>query len=191
MEGFMTYGTLPPNRYPTFSKLLHWLVALSVLITLPVAITMSRIADGPLKDNLFVLHKSLGILILLLMLVRVGNRFIVGAPAPEPDIAEWQKTVSSLVHSLLYILLLAMPIVAWIGMSYVAMTTPFFGLFELPPLPFTKNEQLSEQIFAVHRWAGYLLALIAAVHIAAALYHLLILKDGVAQRMLPRALGEN
>jgi cytochrome b561 len=187
----MTYGTLPPKRYPPFSKLLHWLVAICVLTTLPVALTMTRIADGPLKDNLFVLHKSLGILILLLMLLRVINRFVAGAPAPEPDIAEWQKTVSSVVHSLLYILLLAMPIVAWIGMSYVGMTTPFFGLFELPPLPFTKNEHLSEQIFAVHRWVGYLLALIAALHIAAALHHLLILKDYVAQRMLPRALGGN
>lgn len=187
----MTYGTLPPKRYPTPSKLLHWLVAISVLTTLPVAITMTRIADGPLKDNLFFLHKSIGVLILLLMLLRVINRFVVGAPAPEPGIADWQKTVSSVVHLLLYILLLAMPIVAWIGMSYVGMATPFFGLFELPPLPFTKNEHLSEQIFTLHGWVGYLLALIAAVHIAAALYHLLILKDYVAQRMLPRALGGN
>jgi cytochrome b561 len=187
----MTYGTLPPQRYPTLSKLLHWLVAISVLITLPVAITMSRIADGPLKDNLFFLHKSLGVLILLLMLLRVINRFVAGAPAPEPDIEDWQKTVSSAVHLLLYILLLAMPVVAWIGMSYAGMPAPFFGLFELPPLPFTKNEHLSEQIFVVHRWVGYLLALTAAVHIAAALYHLLILKDSVAQRMLPRALGGN
>ena len=187
----MTYGTLPPIRYPTFSKLLHWLVALSVLTTLPVALTMTRIADGPLKDQLFVLHKSLGILILVLMILRVVNRFIAGAPMPEPDIASWQKTVSSAVHGLLYVLLLAMPIVAWIGMSYVGMTTPFFGLFELPPLPFTKDEHLSEQIFTVHRWVGYLLALLAAVHIGAALMHLVILRDGVAQRMLPRFLGGN
>jgi cytochrome b561 len=187
----MTYGTLPPVRYPTVSKLLHWLVAICVLTTLPVAITMTRIADGPLKDNLFVLHKSLGILILVLMLLRLLNRLIAGAPMPEPDIAPWQKTVSSAVHGALYVLLLAMPIVAWIGMSYAGMTTPFFGLFELPPLSFAKNEHLSEQIFVVHRWVGYLLAALAAVHIAAALQHLLILKDGVAQRMLPRALGGN
>lgn len=187
----MTYGTLPPKRYPSQSKLLHWLVALSVLTTLPVAITMTRIADGPLKDNLFVLHKSLGILILVLMLLRWANRLIVGAPAPEPGIAQWQETVSSAVHGALYVLLLAMPLVAWIGMSYAGMTTPFFGLFELPPLPFTKDEALSKEIFVVHRWVGYLLAALAAVHIAAALYHLLILKDFVAQRMLPRALGGN
>jgi hypothetical protein len=72
--------------------------------------------------------------------------------------------VSSVVHLLLYILLLAMPIVAWIGMSYAGMATPFFGLIELPPLAFTKNEQLSEQIFAVHRWVGYLLALVGGPH---------------------------
>lgn len=187
----MTYGTLPPDRYPPVSKLLHWLVAICVLITLPVAITMTRIADGPLKDNLFVLHKSLGILILILVVLRILNRFITGAPKPEPGIAQWQKSVSSAVHGLLYVLLLAQPIIAWIGMSYFGSTTPFFGLFELPPLPVTKDEPLSEEIFVVHRWVGYLLGAVAALHIAAALQHLLILKDGVAQRMLPRALGGN
>jgi cytochrome b561 len=185
----MTYGTLPPDRYPPTSKLLHWLVALCIVIQIPVALVMTRIADGPLKDNLFVLHKSIGLLILVLVVLRIANRFIVGAPAPEPGIEPWQRTVSSAVHGLLYVLLFAMPVVAWIGMSYFGATTPFFGLFNLPPLPLPKDEPLSHQIFAVHRWAGYLLALLAAVHIAAALQHFFILKDGVLQRMLPRALG--
>jgi len=185
----MTYGTLPPDRYPPVSKLLHWLVALCVLITLPVAIVMTRIGEGPLQDRLFVLHKSLGVLILVLVVVRIVNRFVAGAPAPEPGLADWQRTVSSATHGLLYVLLLAMPLGAWLGMSYFGISTPFFGLFDLPPLPVAKNEHLSEQIFAVHRWAGYLLAVLALMHIGAALQHFFILRDGVLQRMLPRALG--
>jgi cytochrome b561 len=185
----MTYGTLPPDRYPPVSKLLHWLVALCVLVTIPVALVMTRIPDGPTKDQLFVLHKSIGVLILILIVLRIANRFITGAPAPEPGLAPWQKAVSSAVHGLLYVLLLGMPLAAWIGMSYFGATTPFFGLFELPPLPLPKNEALSEQIFVVHRWVGYLTAVLAAMHIGAALQHYFIFKDGVVQRMLPRALG--
>jgi cytochrome b561 len=171
------------------SKLLHWLVALCVVITIPVAITMIRIGEGPLQTSLFNLHKSLGILIFVLVVLRIINRFVAGAPAPEPGIEPWQRTVSSAVHGLLYVLLFTMPLIAWFGMSYFGITTPFFGLFELPPLPTGKNEHLSEQIFAVHRWVGYLLGLVALMHIGAALQHFLILKDGVLQRMLPRALG--
>jgi cytochrome b561 len=185
----MTYGTLPPDHYPPTSKLLHWLVALCVLVTLPVAVWMVRAPEGPLQDSLFVLHKSLGILIFVLMLLRVANRLIAGAPAPEPGIARWQKAVSSAVHGLLYVMLLALPLVAWIGMSYFGASTPFFGLFDLPPLPVTKNEALSEQIFVLHRWAGFFTAALAALHIAGALQHYVIHRDGVLQRMLPRALG--
>jgi cytochrome b561 len=185
----MTYGTLPADRYPPLSKWLHWLVALCVLITIPVALTMTRIAEGPLQTSLFNLHKSLGILIFILVVLRIINRFMTGAPAPEPGIEPWQRTVSSAVHGLLYVLLFAMPIIAWLGMSYFGISAPFFGLFELPPLPIAKNEHLSEQIFVVHRWVGYLLGLVALLHIGAALQHYFILKDGVLLRMLPRALG--
>jgi cytochrome b561 len=187
----MTYGTLPPVAYPPLSKLLHWLVALAILIQVPIALIMTRIADGPLKDSLFVWHKGLGVLILFLVVIRIINRLMVGAPAAEPDIAPWQKTASSAVHGLLYVLLFALPLGGWIGMSAFGEGAPFFGLFTLPPLPIGKNEALSEQIFVVHRWLGYLLALVAAMHVAAALQHYFIHKDGVLQRMLPRALGGN
>jgi cytochrome b561 len=189
MELGMTYGHLPPARYPPLSKLLHWLVAICVLVTIPVAIVMTRAPEGPMQDRLFVLHKSIGILIFVLMLLRLINRMMVGAPAPEPGIAPWQKAVSSAVHGLLYVLLLGMPLVAWVGMSYFGGTTPFFGLFDLPPLPTGKNEALSHQIFVAHRWAGYLAALLAAMHIGAALQHHFINRDQVLRRMLPRALG--
>jgi len=185
----MTYGTLAPERYPPLSKLLHWLVALGVLTIIPVAVVMKRIPDGPLKNELFVLHKALGVLLLLLVVLRIVNRLVAGAPAPEPGLARWQKAVSSAVHGLLYLLLLAMPVVAWLGMSAFGEGAPFFDLFSLPRLPLPKNEALSEQLFVLHRWLGYLLAMLVVVHVGAALQHYLIHKDGVLQRMLPRALG--
>jgi cytochrome b561 len=183
----MTYGTRT-DHYPATSKLLHWLVAACVLITLPVAIAMNRVGQGPTQDSLYNLHKSLGILILVLMLLRLINRLVVGALAPEAEIAPWQKTVSSIVHASLYVLLLAMPIVGYIANSAYGASTPFFGLFELPSIV-GKNEELATQLFTLHRWVGWLVILLALMHISAALYHHFIRRDAVLKRMLPRALG--
>ncbi len=183
----MTYGNRT-DHYPATSKLLHWTVAACVLTTAPVAIAMSRVADGPLKNALYDFHKSLGVLILVLMILRVVNRLVAGAPAPEPEIAHWQKVVSSFVHTALYVLLLAMPVVGYIANSAFGAATPFFGLFALPPIV-GKNEALADQLFMLHRWTGWLLIALAATHIAAALYHHFIRGDAVLRRMVPRALG--
>jgi cytochrome b561 len=183
----MTYGALQ-GAYPSSSKWLHWLVALCVLTTIPVAIAMGRVGEGPLQDSLYNLHKSLGVLIFVLMLARVANRVMVGAPAPYPGLERWQHAVSSAVHGLLYVLLIAMAITGYVANCAYGAPTPFFGLFDIPPI-IGENEALSDKLFALHRWMGFATAGVAALHIAAALYHHFICRDGVLTRMVPRALG--
>jgi cytochrome b561 len=186
-EQAMTYGTRT-DYYPATSKVLHWLVAACVLLTAPVAIAMTNIDKGPTQDALYNLHKSLGVLILILMVLRVLNRFAVGALAAEAEIEPWQKTVSSIVHTSLYVLLLAMPIVGYIANSAYGASTPFFGWFELPVIT-GKNEELATKLFTLHRWVGWLVIVLALTHISAALYHHFIRRDAVLKRMLPRAMG--
>jgi cytochrome b561 len=183
----MTYGTRT-DHYPASSKLLHWLVAACVLMTAPVAIAMTRVGTGPTQDALYNLHKSLGVLILALMVLRLINRLAAGAPTAEPEIEPWQKTVSSIVHTSLYVLLLAMPVVGYIANSAYGASTPFFGLFELPAIV-GKNEALATQLFTLHRWVGWLVILLVLMHVSAALYHHFIRRDGVLKRMLPRSMG--
>ena len=183
----MTYGTLS-GPYPATSKWLHWLVAACVLTTAPVAIAMIRVGEGPTQDMLYNFHKSLGILILILVILRLVNRLIVGAPAPEPGIERWQKAASSATHGLLYVLLVAMPIVGYIANSAYGAPTPFFGLFNLPPIV-AENKPLSETLFTLHRWSGFLMIVLVLMHIGAALFHHVIRGDNVLRRMLPRALG--
>jgi cytochrome b561 len=92
---------------------------------------------------------------------------------------------------MLYLLLLAMPIVGYVAnsaMGEAGTPTPFFGLFELPPIV-APNEPLSERLFMLHRWVGYLVIALVLMHVSAALYHYFIRGDGVLLRMLPRALG--
>jgi cytochrome b561 len=181
----MTYGTRT-DHYPATSKLLHWLVAACVLITAPVAIAMTRIGKGPTQDALYNLHKSLGVLILILMVLRLINR--LGALEAEAEIEPWQKTVSSIVHTSLYVLLLAMPIVGYTANSAYGASTPFFGLFELPAI-IGRNEALATQLFTLHRWVGWIVILLVLTHVGAALYHHFIRRDAVLKRMLPRAMG--
>ena len=183
----MTYGTRT-DHYPATSKWLHWLVAICVLATAPVAIAMTRVGEGSTQDILYNCHKSLGVLILILMILRLINRLAVGALSADPDIEPWQKAVSSVVHASLYVLLLAMPIVGYIANSAYGAPTPFFGLFDLPPIV-GKNEALSTQLFTLHRWTGWLLIILVLMHVGAALFHYFIRRDKVLQRMLPRSMG--
>ncbi len=182
----MTYGTRT-DGYPATSKLLHWLVAACVLMTAPVAIAMGKVGEGPLQNTLYNFHKSLGILIFILMALRLINRLAVGAPIADPGIEPWQKAVSAAVHTSFYVLLIAMPIVGYIANSAFGAPAPFFGLFDLPPI-IGKNEALSDQLFAIHRWAGFLVIILVGMHIGAALFHHFIRRDDVLRRMLPRAL---
>jgi cytochrome b561 len=183
----MTYGTRT-DHYPATSKLLHWLIAACVLTTAPVAVAMTRVNKGPTQDMLYNFHKSLGVLILILMILRLINRLAAGAPIADPGIEPWQKAVSSAVHTSLYVLLFAMPIVGHTANSAYGAPTPFFGLFNLPPIV-GKNEALATQLFTIHRWVGWLVVMIVLVHVGAALYHYFIRSDNVLHRMLPRAMG--
>jgi cytochrome b561 len=186
----MTYGDLP-GGYPATSKWLHWSVALCVLTTLPVAFWMNNTGNQDVANNLYNFHKSLGVVIFFLMVLRLINRLIVGAPAPEPRLKPWQRAVSSAVHGLLYTLLILMPIVGYVANSAYGENgtpTPFFGLFQLPPIV-GPNTPLAERLFMIHKYVGWIVALLAAIHIVAALQHYVVRRDGVLQRMLPRALG--
>jgi cytochrome b561 len=183
----MTYGNRT-DHYPTTSKLLHWLVAICVLATAPVAIAMTRVGEGPTQNALFNFHKSLGVLILILMILRLINRLAVGAPIADPAIAPWQKAASAAVHTSFYVLLLAMPIVGYIANSAFGAPTPFFGLFNVPPIV-EKNEALATPLFTFHRWVGWLVIILVLTHVSAALYHHFVRGDNVLRRMLPRAMG--
>ena len=183
----MTYGSRT-DHYPASSKWLHWLVAICVLVTAAAAVTMDWIVgEGPTQDTLYIFHESLGPLILLLMILRLINRLIVGAPMAEPGIAPWQKTVSSIVHGLLYALLLVMPVLGYIANSAYGEPTPFFRLFKVPPA-IAKDEALATTLFTLHRWIGWVVIALVLMHVGAAIYHHLA-GDNVLRRMLPQALG--
>lgn len=167
--------------YSGFAKSIHWIVALLVLTVVPVGIVMGQIENAPF--NLFNFHKSLGVLILALMTIRLIYRLVHGTP-PEPKIPAFYRFAGNATHWALYFMLIATPIAGVIANMYYGAATPFFGLFELQPLV-AKNEAIAEAIFARHRVAGLIVGALVCAHIGAGLFHYFIRRDGVLQRMLP------
>lgn len=173
-----------PESYSGFAKLLHWLVAVCIIVMVPIGFIMANIGPGDLQNALYTIHRSLGVIILALMIPRLAYRLINGAPAPEPTLDPMQRVVSHLVHVALYVFVIAQALIGWVATSAFGAPISVFGLFILPPIV-GKDIALAEPLFAAHYWIGILVAALVLLHIAAALYHGIIRKDGVLQRMLP------
>lgn len=175
-------------RYSPVAKLFHWTAAFLVLTIVPMGILMRQIPEGPIQDNLFFLHKSIGALVLFVMTLRLIYRFSYGAPPPEPGLQPWERTASAIVHWSLYGLLLLTPVVALFGYSTYGHPAPFFGIFEIHPFT-AKNEHLSELLFYIHGWLGLAVGALFCIHVGAALHHHWVRGDGVLRRMLPKLAG--
>lgn len=174
--------------YSATARHFHWVTAAGVFVMVPLGLAMTYrgntldIWDG-LTNGLFSAHKLIGFLLLWLVAGRLAYRVIKGAPADEPTLEWWQKAASHLVHWLLYGLLLVVPLLGWIGVSLYP-SRSIFGLFDLPALT-SPDLELAGRVLGLHGFLGLAIAAVAGAHIAAALYHHLIRKDGVLRRMLP------
>jgi cytochrome b561 len=173
--------------YSGAARQLHWITAGFVFVMIPVGIYMVNRGAATnfdaLTNTLYTYHKTFGFLLLWIVVVRLAYRFTTGAPPDEPTIEPWQKAAAHLTHWGIYALLLAVPLLGWLGVSYYDARGVLFG-FNLPALV-GKNEKMAETVFALHKLGAILLALMALAHIGAALYHHLIRKDGVLRRMIP------
>lgn len=174
--------------YSAVARHLHWVTAGAILVMVPLGLTMTyrgntlNIWDG-LTDSLYSTHKLLGFFVLWLVAGRLAYRLLKGVPPDEPTLLWWHRAASHVVHWLLYGLLIVVPLLGWIGTSlFPALTV--FGLIDLPALA-RPDEDLAKSVLGVHGKLAIAMALIACGHVAAALYHHLIRKDGVLRRMLP------
>jgi cytochrome b561 len=170
------------DAYSPTAKLLHWVMAPIVITLIPVGLVMADLKPGALQDWLFVFHESLGVTVLALILLRIGNR-LRGAPPPAPILSPLERAVSVSVHRALYALLLVTPILGWFALSAYGLGPSFFWLGHLPQL-IGKDEPLSKILFAVHEAAGLTIAALVVLHFSGALRHALR-RDGVTARMLP------
>lgn len=183
----MSVVKIRPSSYSGLQKLLHWVMALIVFTLVPVGFYMvwrgNATSFDATTNELYTAHKTFGIIILMLVLIRIFVRLRTGTPSPEPTLNRLQVIVSEAVHGLLYVLLLAIPLLGWAGVSAYG-ARRILGGFELPAL-LGKDTVLGEAILKYHGYAAIALVLLIGAHIGAALMHRFILKDGVMKRMLP------
>lgn len=176
-----------PVRYGLMPRLLHWLVAVFVLCLVPLGLYMVRRGEATNFDavtgELYSLHKLLGFLVLWLILLRVAVRLWRGAPPPVPTLTPFERLASGTVHAGLYLFLIVVPVLGWAGASaYPALD--IFGLVNLPAI-LPPDEALANRILGVHGLLAIGLGLLALLHIAAALRHRFMKRDGVMARMWP------
>ena len=169
-------------RYSLSHRILHWVMALAILSSIPIGIVMGRVAPSQMQNNLYDLHKSLGVLVLALALLRVFMKKTQGVPAPASGLPLWQVKLSTSVHHALYMLMIVVPALGFVANSYYGAAIPFFCLFSIPTFT-PHNEAIAGTIFTFHVYLAILFGILLVLHIGGALYHRYIRKDDVFHRM--------
>jgi cytochrome b561 len=171
------------TAYSATARAFHWITAALVLTLLPLGVVIANEWGGPLQDPLYDLHRSIGAVVIPLVILRLGYR-LMHPPLPLPqDVPPLQQSAARATHWALYALLVVQPFVGWIATSAYRAPIMVFGLFELPPI-WPQDRPLSGRLFVVHALIGAAIACLAAVHIGAALYHHFVRKDHVLMRMI-------
>ena len=181
----MANTTNAPAGYTPVAKLLHWLVVAILLAQYIVAWTMPHIGRNTKPETLINLHFSLGALALTVVIVRLVWRWTHAEPAPLDGVPPWLTQSARVTHILLYVLLLVIPVLGWINASWRGFTISVFGLFNLPQLIATRAPGFA--------WTGdihanlsyYFLLTVIGLHVIATLWHAIVRRDRVLQRMLP------
>jgi cytochrome b561 len=166
------------------AKVLHWTIALLVLVQIPLGWAAVSWRLSPTKLDLYVWHKSAGMLILVLMLVRIAWRWANAAPSLPTDMPPIERLAARWSHVLLYLLLILMPITGWVINS--AANVPF-RIFWAIPLPsiVAPDKSMADGFARVHLGLFAVLSLLLVAHIGAALRHHFVKHNTVLARMLP------
>jgi cytochrome b561 len=170
-------------QYGATAKLFHWLVVALLLIQYPLGWLMPDIHRGMKPGAAMSFHISLGIVILLAIVARLAWR-LAHPVAPDNTLPRWQRLTSQATHWLLYALVLATTLTGWLFASFRGWVMSFFYLVPLPMLA-SENAAAGNAINGWHQLMEWTLLVAIGVHLAAALAHLFIYRDGVMQRMLP------
>lgn len=172
------------RRWGALAQLLHWLVVLGIVSQFTLATLFDDLPAGAKKLTLLSRHKSIGITILMLALLRLAWRWSNPTPALPDTLRPYERRLAKLTHVLLYVLLLAVPLSGWMMSSARGFPVSWFGFWQLPDLV-PKDKALYETLLTTHGVLAWTLGIVATLHLAAALKHHFVRKDDVLRRMLP------
>jgi len=172
------------DSWGTPAKFFHWLIAALIVAQVVLGLVAVRWPLSPLKLNLFVWHKSIGIMILALVALRLLSRLASPVPALPPDTPAWEHLAARASHVLLYLVMIGLPVTGWIISSASGIPFRIFWWIPLPAIV-AADKQTAELAAFAHYSLFVLLAALLAVHVGAALRHHYVKRNDVLARMLP------
>ena len=172
------------RSWGSLSKALHWLIVLLIINQWVIAERAASLPKGPALINALGWHKSFGITILMLAVIRLVWRWMNPVPDLTAETRPWERGLARLSHVLLYALIFAMPLSGWTMSSARSFPVSWFGFFQLPDLV-TADPHLYERLRGLHHLLFGVLVAVAALHVAGALKHHFIDRNDVLRRMLP------
>ncbi|TPP04634.1 cytochrome b [Rhizobium glycinendophyticum] len=168
------------GRYRPALRILHWIVAALVFLTWPLGL-MIGFAKDEVKLDFYLVHESLGFLVLWIMLLRVGFRLTKPAPSrPAPPI---ERLAAGSVHGLLYLFLVLMPVSGFLATNAHGFPLKWFGLVTIWS-PIGKSPDIAWTLSSIHEWSAWILLTLVALHIGAALFHHVVRRDETLYRIL-------
>ena len=170
-------------RYSTGAIVLHWLIAIAVIVNWRIAEAAEHAASKEAEAAIMMNHKALGITILVLTLARLAWRLTHKAPPMPSSIPAWQQTLARVVHVIFYVMLIGLPIGGWLGVSYFGSAVEWFGMFTVPVLPVGQDFETGKAILELHHEGGEILLILIALHVLGALKHSFIDKVPSLSRM--------
>lgn len=179
-----------PSGYDRVAQATHWLLAALAALVVSFGWASEGAPRGtPARDSLLLLHRSLGLAILALVLFRLLWRLWHPAPPLPAAVGRAQRALARLTQFGLDAIFLIMPLAGYASAAAAGHAVSLFGLVSIPPL-LPLNPRLSQLAIAVHLAGQYLVYFLVALHVAGALYHAVIRRDRVLDRMLPRRRPE-
>ena len=172
-------------------KLLHWIVALMIFAMIPAGLIFTNFDNKPAIEALFGegafdaafnLHKGLGLTVLALVMARLVAMLIWPAPDHRPPLGFLTRVFAKGNHGLMYGLLLLVPVLGWMGVSAFPAPLPVFGIFDAPPIA-PENREMSKFVLWLHGLGAFALAMLALIHVAAAIWHRSVRGDPVFNRV--------
>lgn len=178
----------PKTRYGPVAQAFHWAVAALVLVQIPLGIHAARLPVGLDRLRWLTRHKEIGIGVLVLVIARLVWRLASPPPPLPATMPRWERHAATATHRLLYALLIAAPLAGWAYASAAGLSVTWFGLVHVPDLV-ARDRVLAAILEQAHIGLVIALAALATVHVAAALRHAVVHRDGIMGRMLPGVRG--
>jgi cytochrome b561 len=179
-------GNYSPNlRYSSLAIALHWLLALMIVGSFSFGLYMTDLPFSPARIKQYNWHKWAGITILALSGFRLLWRLTHKPPAYPSAMATWQRQAAHLTHALLYCLFFAIPLAGWAYSSAAGFSIVYLGILPLPDFV-SPDPELAKTLKLVHKYLAYSLGALVLLHIAAAIKHQWVDRDGLLLRMMPR-----